>query len=216
MFDRLDHDDRIIDDETDREHETEERERVDTKAEERKEHERANERHGHGTEWDQGRAALQEDKDHEDYEHECLDERLDDLVDAGCDGARRIERDGVSHVGRKLFGYALHQRLHTLGRLQRIGAGELVKRKDSGLLAVKTPAPRVGLRAELDARDILHAQQRAIRVGADDHLFELLDTRQAAGCARGVGKLLPGWRGIAADLSGRIHRVLGAHGGDDV
>ena len=94
MLDRLDHDDRIIDDETDREHETEERERIDAKAEKRKEHERANERHGHGAERDQGRApALQEEKDHNDHEHERLDERLDDLVDAGGDGARRVERD---------------------------------------------------------------------------------------------------------------------------
>ena len=48
MLDRLDHDDRVVHDQADREHQTEERERVDGEAEQREEHERADERDGHG------------------------------------------------------------------------------------------------------------------------------------------------------------------------
>ena len=48
MLDRLDHDDRVVDHETDREHETEERERVDREAEQREEHEGADQRYRHG------------------------------------------------------------------------------------------------------------------------------------------------------------------------
>ena len=46
-FDSFDNDDGVIDDETDGQHKTEEREGVDRKAEQRKEHEGADERDRH-------------------------------------------------------------------------------------------------------------------------------------------------------------------------
>ena len=182
MLDRFDDDDRVVDDETDREHEAEERERVDAKAEQREEHERADERHGHGAERDQGRApALQKDEDDDDHEHERLDERLDDLVDAGGDRARGIERDGVGHVGREVLATRVpsapsRPRPPRARWCREAGNADMT----AACLPSSRPLQRVGLRAEFDARDILHAQQRAVRVRADDDRLELLDAREAA------------------------------------
>ena len=73
MLDRFHDDDGVIDDQTDGEHESEERERVDGEPEERKKHEGADQRDGHGAERDQRRApALQEDEDDEDDEQRAL------------------------------------------------------------------------------------------------------------------------------------------------
>ncbi len=69
VLDRLDDDDRVVDDEADREDEAEQRQRVDREAEHRKEDERADERHGHGEQRDQRRApALQEEEHDDDHE----------------------------------------------------------------------------------------------------------------------------------------------------
>ena len=83
VLDRLDDDDRVVDDEADREHQAEQRQRVDREAEQREERERADQRDRHREQRDQRRApALQEDEDDEDDQDQRLEERLDDLLDA--------------------------------------------------------------------------------------------------------------------------------------
>ena len=94
VLDRLDDDDRVVDDEADGEHEAEERQRVDREAEQREHGERADERHRHGDQRDQRRApVLQEEEHDEDDEHDGLEERVHDLADALGDRQRRVERD---------------------------------------------------------------------------------------------------------------------------
>jgi hypothetical protein len=66
VLDRLDHDDGVIHDQADGQHQAKERERIDRKAEHREERERADERDRHGDERNQrGAPALQEDEDDE-------------------------------------------------------------------------------------------------------------------------------------------------------
>ena len=99
---RLDHDDRIVDDDADGEHEAEQREHVDREAEQREEDERADERDRHGHQRNQRRApVLQEDEDDDDDERDRFEQRVDDLVDALGDRQRRVERDQVLHVARE-------------------------------------------------------------------------------------------------------------------
>ena len=81
VLDRLDDDDRVVDDEADRQHQAEQRQRVDREAEQREDRERADQRHRHGEQRDQrGAEALQEDEDDDDDEDERLEQRLDDLA----------------------------------------------------------------------------------------------------------------------------------------
>ena len=77
VLDRLDHDDGIVDDETDRQHQPEERQSVDREAQQRKDGERSDQRHRHGQQRNQRRPpALQKDEDDEDHQGERLEERL--------------------------------------------------------------------------------------------------------------------------------------------
>ena len=107
---RLDHDDRIVDDDADGEHEAEQREHVDREAEHREEDERADERDRHGHQRDQRRApVLQEDEDDDDDEHDRLEQRVDDLGDALGDRQRGVERDEVFHVAREALLEIFHR-----------------------------------------------------------------------------------------------------------
>ena len=76
-LDVLDHDDRVIDQQADREHQPEQGQRVDREAE-RVEHREGAEQHDrNGDDRDQRRApALQEDEHHEDDEDDRLEQRL--------------------------------------------------------------------------------------------------------------------------------------------
>ena len=81
MLDRFHDDDGIIHHEADGQDEPEKRERVDGKAKERKDHERADQRNRHGAQRDQGGApALQEDEDDEDHQRQRFEQREDDFV----------------------------------------------------------------------------------------------------------------------------------------
>ena len=102
VLDRLDDDDRVVDDQADGEHEPEERQRVDREAEQREDGERADERDRHREQRDERRApALQEHEDDEDDEHHRLDQRLHDLADAFRHRQRRVERELVVDVRRE-------------------------------------------------------------------------------------------------------------------
>ena len=71
VLDRLHDDDRVVHHEADRQHQAEQRQRVDGKAEQREEDERPDERDRHGQQRNQRRApALQEDEDDDDDQHD--------------------------------------------------------------------------------------------------------------------------------------------------
>ena len=74
----------------------------------------------------------------------------------------------------------------------------------------------VGLRPELHARHVPHPHQRAVGLGPDHDVLEVLDARQAALRAHRVGELLALRHGLGADLAGRVHGVLGLQRADDL
>ena len=83
VLDGLDHHDRVVDHQADGEHEPEQRQRVDREPEQREDGERPDQGDGHGQQRNQRRPpALQEEEHHEDHEHQRLEQRVDDLVDA--------------------------------------------------------------------------------------------------------------------------------------
>ena len=120
----FDHDDGIIDDEADRQHQSEERKRVDGETEEREEDESSDQGDGHGQEWNQGGTpALQEQVDDENDQGERDDECLDDFLDAFRDRKSGIERNREVHVvGEALF-HLRHQLLDPGSGIDRVRAG---------------------------------------------------------------------------------------------
>ena len=164
VHDRLDHDDRVVHHDADREHEAEHRQRVDREAEQREEDECADQRNRDREERNDRRSdVLQEDEDDERHEDQRLDERLQDFVDRGLDRRRRVVDDLVIHVGRKQRLGVLHGLVDRLGGLELVRAGQQIDGHRAAGLAVQPAEGVVVLRAELGAPDVLDADHRAVR-----------------------------------------------------
>jgi hypothetical protein len=145
MFDvvlhRLDHDDGVIDDQADGQDQAEERERVDGEAEQREEHEGADQRHRHGQERDErGPPALQEDEDHQDDQHQGLEEGVLDFLDAFGHRQGGVQGHDVVEVRRKALLEFLHQLFGAVGRLDRVGARHLVEGDQGAGLPLRRPS----------------------------------------------------------------------------
>ncbi len=171
--------------------EPEQREGVDGEPEDREEDEGADERHRHRQHRDQRRApALQEDEHHQDDQEQRLPERGEDLVHARGDGAGGVEGDRVVEVGRKVRLEFGQLGLDAVGGLEGVRAGKLIERQDRGGFSVQAPRQVVGLHAEFDARHVLHPHHRAVGVGAQHDLAELLRRQQPPLREDGVRELL--------------------------
>ena len=217
MHDRLDDDNRIVDDDADGEHQAEQREHVDREAEQREEHERADERDRHGHQRDErGTPVLQEDEDDDDDERHRLEQRVLDFRDALGDRQRRIERDQVIHVPREALLQIFHRRLDPVGDVERVGAGNLEHGNDGRRCAVVAADGVVEHRPQLEARDVLEADLGAIRVGPHDDVRELLLVEQAPLRADRIGVLGAGGCGRPANLTGRRQLVLLGDGVRDI
>ena len=103
-LDVFDDDDGVVDDDTDREHEAEQRQRVERDADQAHDEERADQRHGDGQDRDdRGAPRLQEQDDDEDDEHERFDQRVDHGVDRELDELGRIVDDRVADTRREVL-----------------------------------------------------------------------------------------------------------------
>ena len=87
---------------------------------------------------------------------------------------------------------------------------------DAARLAIDAGDLLIILRPQLDARNVLQAHDRAIRIRAHGNLAELFGCLQAALGAHHVSLLFALWRGFSADLSRRIDRALLLHGARNV
>ena len=95
-------------------------------------------------------------------------------MDADCDRLGRIEGHCVCHILREPQGKLRHAGTYILCSLDSIRARELIERKDGCGPSVIPSDQVIGLSAQLNAGDILQAHNRAILVGAQDNLSELL------------------------------------------
>ena len=122
--DPLDDDDRVVDDDADRQDQREQGRQVDRESERRHAGEGADDRDRHRRRRHQRCAqVLQEDQDDNEHQHAGLPQRLVDLVDRVLDEDRRIVRDAVGQAGRKAARQLLHFRRHDLGHGQRVASG---------------------------------------------------------------------------------------------
>ena len=137
-----------------------------------------------------------------------MPEGQDDLVKPGGDGAGGIKSDPVIEIGRKESLELGHHLFDTIDGFQGVRSGKLIERQDRRRLAVETALNVVVLGAQLEAGHVLQADQGAVRIGAQDDLAELFGGHQSALGPDGIGELLARREGLAADLSGRVHRIL--------
>jgi hypothetical protein len=108
-FDVLDDDDRIVNDDADREHETEERQVIERYAECGKDRTGANQRDRNCDHGDDGRSpSLQKEENNRDHEQDRNKDRDDNLADRLADEDRRIINDGGSDPRRKILLQLIH------------------------------------------------------------------------------------------------------------
>src|SRR4029453_13030569 len=91
-----------------------------------------------------------------------------------------------------------------------------VTRENGSWLSVQAALEIVSLRAEINACDIFHPHKRAVRIRPNDDFSEFLRRLQSALRTDRVSEFLSTRNRFAADLPGRIYRVLLLHCGDDV
>jgi hypothetical protein len=205
----LHHHDRVVDDDADGQHQAQQRERVDREAEQREQGERADQRHRHGERRNQRRAeALQEDVDDEDHQGDGLEQRDHDLANAGGDRQGGIERDDVLDVLRKTLLEPRHRLEHGACHLEPVRVRQLEHLQKRRRLAIGGRADQVVLSAELDVGDVAQQHLRAVVVGPDDDLAELLGRLEATGRLHRVGELRALRRRRPPELARRHQHVL--------
>ena len=143
-LDVLDHDDSVVDDDADREHQTEQAERIDGEAEHVHHGECADDRHRHRQERNDGSPpGLEEQDDHQYHQRDRFQQRVDHRLDR-----RAHELCGVVD---DLVGYALghvlldlgHGGADVVGDLERVGARCLEDRDRHRLFVVEQRAQAV-------------------------------------------------------------------------
>ncbi len=131
-FDVLDHDDRVIDDDTDGQHQSEQRQRIERDADGTHHEKRTDQRDGYSDDRNDRRAPCLQKHDHHDHdEQNRLDQRLNDRVDRVLNEFRRIVDDRVPDTRGKICAQFFHLGLHRVGGRQRVRAG-LLKQDERG------------------------------------------------------------------------------------
>ena len=212
-LDVLDDDDRVVDDEPDREHEAEQRERVDREPERLHQREGSDQRDGHRDGGDQrGAKALEEHEDDEEDQQHGLDERREHLLHGFRDEERGVVDDRVLHAGREALRQALHLGAHGLRDVERVRRRQRVDADARRLQPPELGETPVALGAELDACDVLQAQYRAVGARAHHDLLELLHGGEAAPGGERVLELLALGRGRLPDRArGHLLVLLAQH-----
>ena len=137
-LDVLHDDDRIVDDDTDGEHQPEQRQRVDREAERQHQRERADDRDWHGDQRNDRRApGLQEQDHHQHDQHQGFEQRLDHGLDRIAYEDRRVVHDLVRHAFGEILAELGHGLANRIRELERIGARGLRNRNRDGRLVAE-------------------------------------------------------------------------------
>ena len=186
---RLDHHDRVVDDDADRQHQAEHAGHVDREAEQRKQRECADDRDRHRQQRDQRRApVLQEHEDHEDDQRHRFEQRVDHVGDRGPHEPGRVVSRPCSRcpAGNAVFASSRNARTRSPVSTA-LAPGVRYTMMTAAGFPLSAAEGLVVLRAELHPADVAHAQQRAIRLRPQDDVGELLRLEQPAG---GVHRIL--------------------------
>ncbi len=203
-------DDRVVHDETDRQHEREQGQEVQRIAKREKNCHHADERKRNGHDRDNRRAQIAEEKEnHHDDDQRRFAKRLFDFSDRGTDEFRRVIGDGGVEPGGKLrleFRKSLADIVDHIEGVRRRGR---VNADEDSLETFESGGRIDRLRAEFDIGYVAEPYQR-VAACRDDQLAEGL-----RGIERGLG-IDAGLDEIALDLARRGREIVGGQGGRDI
>ena len=161
-FDVLDHDNGVVDHQTDREDDGEQGQQVEGEAEDLHEKERADEgdrdrddRHDDGAD----RAEEEEDDDHDDEER--VDQSLHDFVDGVVDVSGGVVGDLRLHPGGQFLLDLLQLGPDALDHIDEVGIRQNPDAHENGFLAGEADLGVVILRAQHDVGDVAQPDERA-------------------------------------------------------
>ena len=199
MLHRLDHHDRIVDDDANSQDEAEHARHVDREAEEGKQCEGPDDRDGHRQQRDQRRApVLKKDEDDEHDERDGFEQGDDDVGDRRLHETRGVETDAVVEARREPRPGAVEKPPDAVGRLNGIGAGREVHEDHAGRLVVESRKGLVVLGPQLHACEIANPEKRSVGLRAQDDVAKLLRVNEPAGGVHRILKIGPGRdRGLA-------------------
>ncbi len=174
-FDVLDHHDRVVDHDADRQHHRKQRQLVDGEAD----HPHAQEGTEQGDRDHQGRdqggaEVLQEDQHHQEHQQDRFKQGLDHFLDRDLDERGAVVRREPGHPGREAGLQLVHLGAHRFGHVQGIGARQKLDGEGAGRLAVVLGVEAVVVGTEGDAGDVLQQHARTVSVGAQDDVLEFL------------------------------------------
>ncbi len=153
--DILQHDDRVVDHQSRRERQAEERQRVDRKVHQLHRRKRTDQRNRDRDRRDQRAVpVLQEDEDDQDDQQNRDQQRDDDFFDRRSHEVRGVEGDLVVHAGGNRLRDARHRRADVLRNLQRVCGRLAFDGEHDRRLAVVSRGGDVVLRAQLDVGDV--------------------------------------------------------------
>jgi hypothetical protein len=137
VFDRLDHDDGVVDDNADGQDHTEQGQGIDRKPEKGEGAEGGDERNRHRQHRYQGGApALEEDKDNDQHQQERLEKGFHNLLERGHDKYRVVDDKIIGDIGGKAFRQLLQLGMDQARCLYGVGIGRQIDRKGRGIAAV--------------------------------------------------------------------------------
>ena len=213
----FDHDDGIVNDDADRQHDREQRRQVDGEPECGHACESADDGHGdrgHGHQ--HGAPILQEHHDHDQNQDRRLEQRLPYLVDGSADERRRIERNAVGQPLRKALRELGHFGADRAGHVQRVRLQRLINADARRRLAVERENLAVDLGAKLDARNVSQIRHLPVAFGLDDDVLELTDVVEASRNVESILERLGARCRRHAELAGGHLLVLALERIDDI
>ena len=166
--------DRVVDDETDRQHDGEKGQQIDREAGHEHQEDRPNERNGDGDHGNDQRAhRTEEEEDDDNDDEEGLREGLENLIDGVPDVDRRIVGDSGFHPHRELRLNLRHRFARPTDHVERVGGGKHPDSHEDGGLPVETDVLLVVLGAQRDVGDLAQPHDDAL-LFLDDELSEFL------------------------------------------
>ena len=208
--------DGVVHHQTDRQHQSQQRNDVDREPQQRKEREGADQRYGDGDQRnDRGAPVLNEEVDNADHQHEGYDERGEDVADAGVDAGRGVHdrrcRDAVGQA----FAEPRHFGLDLVAHGHGVAARLLIDDDKGRGLAFEERAYAVTLASERYVGHVAQADLFALRGGHDDDVAELLGRGDLRGHGHRIGIGGAVGRRFGPELSGRVDAALIFDGGGD-
>ena len=177
-LDVFDHHDRVVDHESNRQHDSEDREQVQAEAERVHDDSRTDQRNGHRHQRNQrGAHRAHEQEDHQRDDRDGLGQGLADFGQGVAHEHRAVPDQAHLDVLGQRRANPLHRLAQPSCHFELVGAGNRPHAEVDALLRVVLGDELRLFGPELDARHIGQADDRAVAIG-DDQLLELVDGAQ--------------------------------------